>query len=99
MFFLFLDPTALATAYGRRPKFVRAEHSTMGEGENCAYGPTLTGQPNGEGQRCAGYFNMATQSNSNGGWFDMVCKINRYSICQIFSGTDCVIILFDRLDF
>ena len=31
----FFYPTASATAYGRRPMFVRAE------GENCAYGPTL----------------------------------------------------------
>ena len=29
-------PTASATAYGQRPKFF------MAEGENCAYGPTLT---------------------------------------------------------
>jgi hypothetical protein len=34
MFYVFYH-TASATAYGRRPKFVRAE------GENCAYGPTL----------------------------------------------------------
>ena len=34
-------PTALATAYGLRPKFVRAEHSATADGENCAYGPTL----------------------------------------------------------
>ena len=34
-------PTALATAYGRRQKFVWAEHSAMDEGENWAYGPTL----------------------------------------------------------
>ena len=34
-------PTASATAYDRRPKFVRAEHSATAEGENCAYGPTL----------------------------------------------------------
>ena len=40
MFYIFY-PTASATAYGRRPKFVRAEHSATAEGENCAYGPTL----------------------------------------------------------
>ena len=34
-------PTALATAYGGRLKFVRAKHSATAEGENCAYGPTL----------------------------------------------------------
>ena len=28
---IFFDPTASATAYGQRPKFVKAE------GENCAY--------------------------------------------------------------
>ena len=39
--FTFLYPTALATAYGRRSKFVRAKHSATAEGENCAYGPTL----------------------------------------------------------
>ena len=39
--FTFFYPTASATAYGQRPKFVRAEHSATAEGENCAYGPTL----------------------------------------------------------
>ena len=39
--FKFFHPTASATAYGRRPKFVRAKHSAMAEGENCPYGPTL----------------------------------------------------------
>ena len=38
---IFFDPTASATAYGQRPKFVRAEHSATAEGENCAYGPIL----------------------------------------------------------
>ena len=37
----FFYPTASATAYGQRPKFVMAEHSATAEGENCAYGPTL----------------------------------------------------------
>ena len=41
IFFMFLYPTASATAYGWRPKFVRAEHSATAEGENCAYSPTL----------------------------------------------------------
>ena len=48
--FTFFYPTASATAYGRRPKFVRAKHSATAEGENCTYGPTLltdiTQQPN-----------------------------------------------------
>ena len=39
--YTFFYPTASATAYGRRPKFVRAEPSATAEGENCAYGPTL----------------------------------------------------------
>ena len=33
--FMFFYPTASATAYGQRPKFVRAEHSATAEGENC----------------------------------------------------------------
>jgi hypothetical protein len=37
-------PTASATAYGQRPKFVRAKHSATAEGENCACGPTLVNQ-------------------------------------------------------
>ena len=41
MFEIFFDPTASATAYGQRPKFVRAEPSATAEGKNCAYGPTL----------------------------------------------------------
>ena len=39
--FTIFYPTASATAYGRRPKFFRAEHSATAEGGNCAYGPTL----------------------------------------------------------
>ena len=42
IFFAFFYPTASATAYGQRPKFVRAKHSATAKGENCAYGPTLT---------------------------------------------------------
>ena len=38
----FFYPTASATAYSQRPKFFMAEHSDTAEGENCAYGPTLT---------------------------------------------------------
>ena len=34
-------PTASATAYGNRPKFVRAEHLATAEGKNCAYCLTL----------------------------------------------------------
>ena len=36
-----IDPMALATAYGQKPKVVRAKQSAMVEGENCTYGPTL----------------------------------------------------------
>ena len=32
---------ASVTVYGRRLKFVRAEHSATAEGEKCGYGPTL----------------------------------------------------------
>ena len=39
--FTFFYPTASATAYGWRPKFVRAKHSASAEGENWTYGPTL----------------------------------------------------------
>ena len=41
---IFFHPTA--TAYGRRPKFVRAEHSATAEGKNSAYGPTLASRNN-----------------------------------------------------
>ena len=41
MFYVFFNPTASATAYGQRPKFVRAKHSTTAEGENCTYSPKL----------------------------------------------------------
>jgi hypothetical protein len=41
IFFAFFYPTASATAYGQRPKFVKAKHSATAEGENSAYGPTL----------------------------------------------------------
>ena len=46
--FKFFHPTASATAYGRRPKFVMAEHSATAEGEKCAYGPTLQTGPQGQ---------------------------------------------------
>ena len=38
IYFKTFDPTASATAYGQRPKFVRAVHSAMTGGQN--YGPT-----------------------------------------------------------
>ena len=47
IFFMFFYSTASATAYGQRPKFVRAEHSATAEGENSAYGPTLSNLLNG----------------------------------------------------
>ena len=50
--FMFFYPTASATAYGQRPKIVKAEHSATAEGENCAYGPTLVLR-NAEFQKCA----------------------------------------------
>ena len=37
-FFALFYPTASATAYGQRPKFVRAKHSATAEGEKCGYG-------------------------------------------------------------
>ena len=40
--FAIIYPTASATVYGRRPKFLRTEHSATAEGENWAYGLTLT---------------------------------------------------------
>ena len=39
--FTFFYPTTLATAYGQKPKVVRAKQSATVEGENCTYGPTL----------------------------------------------------------
>ena len=39
-FTVFFYPTASATAYSQRLKFVRAEHSATAEDENCAYGLT-----------------------------------------------------------
>ena len=39
MFEFFFHPTA--TAYGRRPKFVRAKLAATAEGKNSAYGPIL----------------------------------------------------------
>ena len=41
MCFTFFYPTASATAYTQRLKFVMAEHLATAEGANCAYGPTL----------------------------------------------------------
>ena len=39
--YVFFYPTASATAYGQRPKFVRVKHTATAEGENWAYGLTL----------------------------------------------------------
>ena len=39
--FTLFHPTASATAYGQRLKFIRSQHSATAEGENCAYGLTL----------------------------------------------------------
>ena len=40
--FTFFYPTASAMAYRQRPQFVSDKHSATAEGENCAYGPTLS---------------------------------------------------------
>ena len=40
MFYIFY-PMASDTAYNQRPKFGRAKHSTMAEGETWGNGPTL----------------------------------------------------------
>ena len=32
--------------YGRKPKFIRAEHSATAKGQNCGYGLTLLGPQN-----------------------------------------------------
>ena len=40
--FTFFYPTASAAVYSRRPNFFRAKHSATDEGENWAYGPTLS---------------------------------------------------------
>ena len=38
----FFYPMASATAYGQKLKFFMAEHSATAEGDNYAYGPTLS---------------------------------------------------------
>ncbi len=61
----FFYPTALATAYSQKPKFVRAEHLATAEDENCSYGPTLQ-NPRNKGTLFTSYQFSSFQLHSGG---------------------------------
>ena len=61
------------------------------DGQEVVDGMWKSGQPNSAADRCVGYLNLLTSYDSNAGWWDRSCDLNKFSICQPI-GTDCVII-------
>ena len=53
------------------------------DGQEVVDGMWKSGQPSLSTERCAGYYNMATESNSNAGWYDRNCDLYKFSICQV----------------
>ena len=53
------------------------------DGQDVVDGMWKSGQPNSATERCAGYYNLATQYDSNAGWFDRPCNDYKFSICQV----------------
>ena len=53
------------------------------DGQDVVDGMWKSGQPNTVSERCAGYFDLTTQYDSNAGWFDRPCHDYKFSICQV----------------
>ena len=53
------------------------------DGQEVVDGMWSSGQPNSATSRCAGYYNLATQYDSNAGWYDRPCSDSKFSICQV----------------
>ena len=53
------------------------------DGQEVVDGMWSSGQPNSDNERCAGYYNLATQYDSNAGWYDRPCSDSKFSICQV----------------
>ena len=60
------------------------------DGQEVVDGMWKSGQPNTATERCVGYYNLLTQYDSNGGWFDRDCSGYKFPICQPI-GNYCVI--------
>ena len=52
------------------------------DGQEVVDGMWKSGQPNTASERCAGYYNVLTQYDSNAGWFDRSCEDLKFPICQ-----------------
>ena len=52
------------------------------DGRDVVDGMWKSGQPNTATERCVGYYNLLTQYDSNGGWFDRDCSGYKFPICQ-----------------
>ena len=55
------------------------------DGQDVVDGMWKSGQPSSAAERCAGYFDLTTQYDSNAGWFDRPCNDYKFSICQVLS--------------
>ena len=55
------------------------------DGQEVVDGMWKSGQPNNDADRCASYYNLATQYDSNAGWYDRSCDLYKFSICQVLT--------------
>ena len=62
---------------------IQGQYVYASDGQEVVDGMWSSGQPNTATERCAGYYNLATSYDSNAGWFDRNCDLNKFSICQV----------------
>ena len=61
----------------------KGQYVYASDGQEVVDGMWKSGQPSLFSERCAGYFNLDTQYDSNAGWYDRNCDLYKYSICQV----------------
>ena len=64
---------------------IQGQYVYASDGQEVVDGMWSSNQPNNAAERCAGYFNLATQYDSNAGWWDRPCDYLTFSICQVLT--------------
>ena len=62
---------------------IQGQYVYASDGQEVVDGMWKSGQPSSAAERCAGYFDLTTQYDSNAGWFDRPCHDYKFSICQV----------------
>ena len=64
---------------------IQGQYVYASDGQEVVDGMWKSGQPSSTNERCAGYFNLLTQYDSNAGWLDRPCGFYKFSICQVLT--------------